>query len=113
MQRGEVWMVDMEPTRGSEMRKVRPVAIVNRDDMNALDLRVIVPFTTWQGHVARWPWMVEVLPTAGNGLRNRSLANCFQVRCLAGERFQRRLGALAASDLQAIAEKLAEVIGYL
>ena len=43
MRRGEVWLINLEPTVGSEIQKTRPAVIVNDDAIGILPLRVIVP----------------------------------------------------------------------
>jgi mRNA interferase MazF len=45
MRRGEVWLINLDPTVGAEIRKTRPAVIVNDDAIGALPLRVIVPLT--------------------------------------------------------------------
>jgi len=46
MKRGEIYMVDLEPTLGREQRGRRPVVIVSPDDFNqATRLPVILPIT--------------------------------------------------------------------
>jgi len=47
--RGEVYWVQLDPTRGSEIRKTRPALIVSPDDMNAALPRVIVAPLTSKG----------------------------------------------------------------
>jgi mRNA interferase MazF len=43
MFRGEVWRINLDPTIGAEIRKTRPVIIVNDDDIGILPLKIIVP----------------------------------------------------------------------
>lgn len=43
MKRGELWLVNLDPTIGDELRKTRPVVIVNDDEIGVLALRVVVP----------------------------------------------------------------------
>lgn len=45
MVRGEVWLVNLNPTIGAEMQKTRPAVIVNDDAIGILPLKVIVPVT--------------------------------------------------------------------
>ena len=48
--RGEVWLVDLDPIVGHEMGKVRPVVVVNTQNVGRLSLRMVVPLTSWQPH---------------------------------------------------------------
>src|SRR3990170_2718542 len=45
--RGEVFLVDLDPTRGSEIRKTRPCVVVSPDDLNEhLRTVIVAPLTT-------------------------------------------------------------------
>ncbi len=60
--RGEVWRVDLEPTRGDEMRKTRPAMVMSADTLGKLRLRIVVPITDWKERYATIPWMVALDP---------------------------------------------------
>jgi mRNA interferase MazF len=45
MHRGEVWLINLDPTVGAEIRKAKPAVIVNDDAVGLLPLKVIVPIT--------------------------------------------------------------------
>ncbi len=68
MRRGEVWLINLDPTIGAEIRKTRPAVIVNDDAVGILPLKVIVPITEWKDRYAIAPWMVRLRPDAENGL---------------------------------------------
>lgn len=40
IRRGEVWIVDLDPTQGDEMRKTRPCLVVSIDSLDTLRLKV-------------------------------------------------------------------------
>jgi mRNA interferase MazF len=111
MQRGEIWLVNLDPTVGAEIKKTRPAIIVNVDTIGILPLRVIVPLTDWKDRFATAPWLVKIEPDAANGLEKISAADTFQVRSIAQERFVRRLGNVAETIMQQIGEALAHVFG--
>jgi mRNA interferase MazF len=47
VRRGEVWMVNLDPTVGREIRKARPCVIVSPDELNAhLSTFMVAPLTT-------------------------------------------------------------------
>lgn len=110
MRRGEVWLINLDPTVGAEIRKTRPAVIVNDDALGILPLRVIVPITEWKDRYAVAPWMVRLEPDAENGLTKTSAADTFQVRSVARERFVRRIGRLSDDAMQEIAQALALVL---
>ncbi|MGE4425554.1 MAG: type II toxin-antitoxin system PemK/MazF family toxin [Solirubrobacteraceae bacterium] len=48
---GEIWLGDLDPTVGDEIRKRRPVLVVSRDEINRVDdpgrrVVIVVPLTT-------------------------------------------------------------------
>ena len=110
MQRGEVWLINLDPTVGAEIKKTRPAVIVNDDAIGLLPLKVIVPITDWKDRYAVAPWMVRLEPEGANGLEKLSAADAFQVRSVAQERFVRRLGKLADTTMKAITKALAVVL---
>ena len=44
--RFEVWWVNMEPTKGSEIRKTRPCVIISPDELAALKTVIVAPMTS-------------------------------------------------------------------
>jgi mRNA interferase MazF len=107
---GEVWLVNLDPTIGDEIKKVRPVVVVSRDAIGVLALRVVVPVTAWQDRFADCDWLVRLDPDESNGLEKPSAADTFQVRSVSCRRFVRLLGRLSATDQSRIAAGLRTVL---
>ena len=107
---GDLWMVNLDPTVGDEIKKVRPSIVVNRDAVGVLALRVVVPITAWQDRFASCDWLVRLEPDAENGLEKLSAADTFQVRSVSCRRFVRRLGHFSSLDQKRIAEGLRVVL---
>ncbi|WIG60506.1 MAG: hypothetical protein OJF49_003254 [Ktedonobacterales bacterium] len=105
--RGEIWTVDLDPTRGAEMRKRRPAAVISSPAFDSQRLRIIVPITTWQPKFAAWSFMVPLQPDLSNGLTHDSCGNVLQVRCVAIERLVAKVGALSQADVDALADGIA------
>jgi mRNA interferase MazF len=112
MRRGEVWLLNLNPTVGAEMQKTRPVIIVNDDEIGFLPLKVIVPVTDWKERYADVVWMTKIAPDKANGLSKPSAADAFQVRSVAQERFVKRLGKVADEELNQITDALAIVLKF-
>lgn len=83
MLRGEIWLINLDPTVGAEIQKTRPAVIVNNDAVGILPLKVVVPVTQWKDRYAVAPWMVHLNPTPDNGLSKPTAADAFQVRSVA------------------------------
>src|SRR5262245_11171167 len=90
--RGEVWLVDFDPSVGAEIQKLRPAVVINVDSVGRLPLRMVVPITDWKPAYANFPWFVELPASAGNGLSKDSGADAFQTKSVSEQRFVRPLG---------------------
>ena len=110
--RGEIWRVDLEPTRGAEMRKTHPAVVLSSDRLGRLPLRLIVPLTGWNEGYARLSWMALVEPTPTNGLTKLSAADAFQTRGASLERFSDKINVLSEEALALIAKALALTVEY-
>lgn len=110
MNRGEVWLVSLDPTVGAEIRKTRPAIIVNDDNVGILPLKIVVPITEWSSNYATLPWFVRLDPDAENGLQKPSAADVFQVRSVSDARLVRRLGHVSARHIEMIERALRLVL---
>jgi mRNA interferase MazF len=110
MLRGEIWLINLDPTIGAEIRKTRPAVIVSDDSIGVLPLKVVVPITEWKERYDIAPWLVRLDSNAGNGLDKTSAADAFQVRSVAQQRFVRRIGALDSDAMYRISEALLTVL---
>lgn len=90
----DIWLVNLDPTIGAEIKKTRPCIILNNDDIGILPLKVVAPITDFKPNYASNPWMVTVEPTQQNGLRKKSVIDIFQLRSLSEMRMVRKIGTL-------------------
>ena len=110
MHRGEVWLVNLDPTIGSEIRKTRPAVIVSSDLIGILPLRVVVPLTEWKDRFATAPWMVRVDSNEQNGLSNTSAADGLQIRSVSEQRLVKRLGNVSNIQIEQIVKAVFNVL---
>ena len=110
MQRGEIWLVNLDPTTGSEIRKTRPAVIVSSDLVGILPLKVIVPFTEWKDRYDQAPWMVRVDPDEQNGLSKPSAADALQIRSVSQQRLVQKLGAISSMQVAKIVQAVMSVL---
>jgi mRNA interferase MazF len=110
MNRGEIWLINLDPTIGAEIKKTRPAIIVNDDAIGVLPLKIIVPITDWKDRYSVAPWLVRLEPDMDNNLSKISAADTFQVRSVAQERFVRQLGKLSDPKMREITRALAIVL---
>ena len=111
MRKGEIWLINLDPTIGAEIRKTRPAVIVSEDALGILPLRVIVSLTDWKERYSGAPWMIPIPPDAQNGLSKPSAADAFQIRSVSQERFVQRIGNLNSSQLKQILNAIQIVVG--
>jgi mRNA interferase MazF len=100
--RGEVHVVGLDPTKGSEIRKTRPCLIVSPDELNRhLRTVIVAPMTT--GGQA-YPWRVPCR------FQNRSgFVALDQLRTVDVERLIKRLGRLSAVTVSQVQRILLEM----
>lgn len=100
--RGDIYLVQLDPTRGSEIRKTKPCLIVSPDELNDhLRTFIIAPMTIG-GHA--YPWRVSCRFQGRTGFVATD-----QLRTVDVERLTRRLGRLAPNSLAAVLSVLAEM----
>lgn len=107
--RGEIWLVNLDPQVGAEMRKSRPVVVISSDDVGRMPLRIVVPFST---QAKDMPWIVPVGATAENKLDRDTYADCFQVKSVSTNRFKHRIGHVSGEVLEEIIAGVVLCIGY-
>jgi mRNA interferase MazF len=102
MTRGDVHLVRLDPTLGSEIHKTRPCVIVSPDDLNAHLRTVIVAPMTTGGRV--YPWRIRCR------FQNRGgYVVLDQLRTVDRERLVKRLGALSTDTVAQVLDGLQEM----
>jgi mRNA interferase MazF len=97
--RGDVFLANLDPVVGREIRKTRPVVIVSPDEMNRfLGTVIAVPLTSTQRD---WPTRVAV-----RSGRKTSFAALDQIRVLSVERLIRRTGGVDPAPLLVVLREM-------
>ena len=110
MKQSEIWLINLDPTIGAEIKKTRPAIIVNDNALGKLPLKIIVPITYWKDKYQMAVWMVKLIPSNINGLSKDSAADCFQVRSLSEDRFVKKIGQVNFNTLEDLKEALKKVL---
>lgn len=102
--RGEIWLVDLNPTRGREQSGRRPALVISEDLFNhgPAGLVVVLPVTST---VRAIPTHVQISAPEG-GLRNDSAVVCDAIRSISRERLSARWGAVSETTLARIEDVL-------
>jgi mRNA interferase MazF len=111
MRQGEIWVVNLDPTIGAEIKKTRPCVIVNDNTVGVLPLKIVAPITDYKDKFKDVPWMVTIIPGDDNGLDKKSVIDLFQVRSVAEERLVRSIGTIGGDRMQSVKAALKVVFG--
>lgn len=110
--RGEIWLVQLDPTRGQEIQKTRPAVVISSELFEPIPIRIVIPVTRWQPKFSARPFMVSIKRTDENGLEQDSAGNVLQVRSISVERFVRHVGQVSKTVLQELLAGLVICVDY-
>jgi mRNA interferase MazF len=98
--RGELWLVALDPTVGSEIGKTRPAVVISNDRNNEYAETVtVLPMTSKTEKI--YPFEVAI-PAGQRGLKVDSKVKASQIRTIAKARLIKRLGTLAEKSIALI-----------
>jgi mRNA interferase MazF len=97
--RGEVWLVNWNPARGSEQAGRRPALVIQNDIGNKKAPTAIVAAIS--SSVKLYPMNVEINPPEG-GLNHPSIIKTSQILTVSKERLERRLGQISSTSLNEV-----------
>jgi mRNA interferase MazF len=101
MKRFEVWLVNLDPTVGCEIKKTRPAVIVSPDELNKhLRTVIVVPLTRGKAYPFRVATKVQGKP---------GLAAVDQLRTVDKQRLVKKVGTLPRKTSRVLLDTLAEV----
>ncbi|MEA3447684.1 MAG: type II toxin-antitoxin system PemK/MazF family toxin [Bacteroidota bacterium] len=110
MKQDNIWLINLDPTIGAEIKKTRPAIIVNNHFMEKLPLKIIVPLTNWKEKYKIAPWMIKIEANPKSGLTKISSADCFQIRSISEKRFVRKLGKVSTHEIEMIQLGISKVL---
>jgi len=102
--RFDVYLIDLDPTRGHEIKKTRPCVVVSPDEMNRYIGTVIVAPMTTKGR----PYPTRVPVHFG---KKDGLVVLDQIRTVDKERLVKKLGRLDEETCKAVLRTLQEMFG--
>jgi mRNA interferase MazF len=103
--RGEIYLVDFEPTRGAEIKKTRPALIIQNDIANRYSPITIVAAITSQFNGKLYPTEVLVKAPEG-GLTTDGVVLLNQIRSIDKGRLMKRLGVINSPTIRQIEDAL-------
>ncbi len=112
VKRGEIWLADMNPVRGSEQAGRRPIIIFQNNLINRFtSTSIAIPLTT-NVRRAALPSCIKI-PKGEGGLARDSVALCHQLRVLDKLRLKRKLGSIDIKYISAIESCVLFTLGFI
>jgi len=103
--RFDIWLVSLDPTQGSEIRKTRPCLVVSPDEMNNwLRTVIVAPMTTAE---RSYPTRVPIAFAGKDGQ-----VALDQIRTIDKTRLERRLGSAEETTARAVCATLGEMFAF-
>lgn len=109
IKRGEIWLIDFNPTKGREQAGIRPALIISVDYFNDSMANKIVacPLTSKDKGI---PLDVALLPPDGGIVKN-SFIKCEDIRSLSKERLIEKWGDISREKMDEVQKKLRLLLG--
>ncbi|ABQ26161.1 type II toxin-antitoxin system PemK/MazF family toxin [Geotalea uraniireducens] len=107
--RAEIWLADLNPTRGREQAGMRPCLIVSVDLFNQspAELAIVIPITSRNKGIRSH---VPLVPPEG-GVREPSYIKCEDVRSISSERLVTRWGKISDAVMRDVEYRLRILMG--
>lgn len=102
--RGEIWTLDLSPTRGREQRGRRPALVISTNQFNRgpAELVVVLPITGTHRGI---PLHVRIAAPEG-GLKKTSYVKCEDIRSVSKDRFGKRCGMVTQASMHEVEDRL-------
>ena len=108
--RGEIWLVNFNPTIGHEQSGIRPVLVISVNEFNNSPATkvVAIPLTSRNKDI---PLDVSISSPEG-GLTKESYIKCEDIRSLSRDRLITKLGEISSGKLKEVEYKLKLLLGF-
>ena len=111
VERGEIWLANLDPTKGSEQAGTRPIIIFQETTISKFTNTIItIPLTTNLRRAALPSCFL--IPNGQGGLNQDSVALCHQLRVLDKTRLIKRLGHLDLETTSELERIVLFTLGY-
>jgi mRNA interferase MazF len=110
LKKGEIWLADLEPVKGSEQGKTRPVVIISGNTMNEhFSVVITCPLSSI---VKNYTGCVVIPKSKTNGLSCDSEIITFQVRSISKDRLLKKVGTVTSLQMQFVLNGLNDVLNF-
>jgi len=107
---GEIYWVNLDPAMGDEIKKKRPVIVLNAGHQKYLRLAIVVPVTGWNPYWDKNPFFVSLAINSINRLQKRSMVDCFQMRAISHKRFAEKIGDISRQEVGLIKKAISLIL---
>jgi mRNA interferase MazF len=108
LKQAEIWLADLEPVKGSEQGKTRPIVIISGNTMNThFPVGIACPLSST---IKNYEGCVVISKNKLNGLAIDSEIISFQVRTISKERLLKKIGAIANTQLILVKNGLQDIL---
>lgn len=105
----DIYLVDLNPTKGAEINKARPCIIVSNDDVGVLPLKIVVPLIGYKEHHNK-SWLVKIEPTKNTELSKDSTADPMHIRSVSHDRILKKIGSIDDNTYSKLKEAIKIVL---
>lgn len=110
--RFEIWLANLDPARGTEVGKVRPVIIIQTDLLqDSLESTLICPITTRESNSEILK--VKIKPTPESGINESSWVVVDQIRAIDNRRFIQKIGELPKTYKEKLNQSLKIILDLI
>jgi len=107
--RGDIVLVNFNPTKGAEIGKLRPAIVLSTKDDNAiLDTVIVIPLSTVI-ELNAMPYRFHI--TSRDKLEKNSDACIYEIRALSKIRIKEKLSKLTVNEIITVQKCLCEIAG--
>ena len=110
--RGEIYLVQFDPTVGHEIQKTRPAVVIQNDVSNQYSSITIVAAISSQFSEPPFPREVVIEPQ-DSGLQKRSGVIVNQIRSVDRLRLQKKIGRLSKENMERVDEAIKISLGLI
>ena len=110
MKQKEIYIADLEPTKGHEQKGIRPIVVISGNTMNNhLGICIACPISS---KIKNYPQRIRINKSKKNGLNKDSEIIPAQIRSISKTRLKKKLGKITNEELKKIFEGLGDILSY-
>lgn len=110
MKQKDIYLANLNPTKGNEQSGIRPVVLISGNAMNEnFGIVIICPISS---KIKKYAACVQLKKSKTNGLKSDSEIITFQVRTIAKDRLMKKIGSITFDELTAVLSGLNDVFTY-